>query len=219
MDPIKHIRKEYLLDELSKFVSSKSGIIRTTYFTTEQYNPLYVPSAISITGNARYGYGYDLDITAAMTKSLAEALERYNLRCDKMNGVFLHKKSAEDLKSMGYSCFYPDYDVYEDFVYKNPRFVRMSPKLKTDWVAARRFSDNKMIWLPAEFMYCFYLSNHILKLPTSNGMACSFFDSAVENSILELVERDTFLYMWLAKSPGEEILFDKIHYQPLKELF
>ena len=27
-----------------------------------------------------------------------------------------------------------------------------------------------------------------------------------------------FLYMWFAKSPGEEIIFDEVHYEPLKQL-
>ena len=219
MNYIRHIRKEYLLDELSRFVSSKSGLIKTTFFLDEQNTFLQVPNARSIDSKGfHHGFGLDLDVTTAMIKSLAEALERYALSCGRVNGALLHKKSAEDLLSLCYSCFYPDYDVYEDFVYKNPRFVRMTPKLKTDWLAVRRFSDNKMIWLQAGFMYCFHSPNNILKLPTSNGMSCSFFDSAVEDSILELVERDTFLYMWLSKSPGEEILFDRVHYPPLKEL-
>lgn len=219
MNHIRHIRKEYLLDELSRFVSSKSGIIQTTYFISEKNTFVHVPMANSITKNSDIGFGVDLDPTVAMIKSLAEALERYVLRHKKISEAILYNKSMEELKSMGYSCFCPDYDVYTDFVYKNSYFKKMSPVLKTHWMATKRFSDNQMMWLPASFMYCFSkLSGNILKMPTSNGMSCSFFDSAVEDSILELIERDTFLYMWLSKKPGEEILFDKISYQPLIDL-
>ena len=219
MNHVRHIRKEYLLDELSRFVSSRSGIIQATYFIREKNSFLQIPNAISeaMMAETGIGYGLDLDAPTAMIKSLAETVERYAL-VQKANSAVLYNKSMKDLKSMGYSCFYPDYDMYEDFVYKNSRFIRMTPALKTDWVATGRFSDDKMIWLPISFMYCVYSPNKIFKFPNTNGMSCSFFDSAVEDSILELIERDTFLYMWLAKNPGEEILFDKIRYQPLAEL-
>jgi len=36
MDSIADIRKEYLLDEMSRFVSSRSGIIQSTNFAKEQ---------------------------------------------------------------------------------------------------------------------------------------------------------------------------------------
>ena len=137
------------------------------------------------------------------------------------NGTFLYKISMEEMQSSGYTCFCSDYDVYEDFVYKNnPYLKKMSPYLKTDWTACHRFSDNKLVWLPASYIHSYRQNiwTNLLKKPSSNGMSCSFLDSAVEDAVLELLERDTFLYMWLAKKSGEEILFDKVRYEPLKKL-
>ena len=222
MDRIKYIKKEYLLDELSQFVSSKFGVIQATYFREDQNNLIPYPEARSMHENKKgIGIGPDIDVTAAMVKSLAKALERYTLIYARANGNILCNKSVEDMKSMGHPCFYLDHDVYEDFVYENnPYLKRMTSDLKIDWTAVRSFSNDVLIWLPASYVHASYqnLWAHILKRPSSNGMSCSFLDSAVEEAILELIERDTFLYMWLAKSPGEEILFDRVDYEPLKKL-
>ncbi len=222
MNFAKCIKKEYLLDQLSRFVSSRSGLIQNTGFYEKDQNIFSkCPVAISTFGK-HSGIGADIDIATAMIKSMAEALERYTLLSAKENRPFLYQKTARELKAMGYNCFFPKYDVYEDFVYKNSNVIKqMNVELKTDWVAANRFSDNKMMWLPASLIYnntANTLTN-ILKQPSSNGMSCSFLNSAVEDAILELIERDTFLYMWLAKDPGEEIVFDKIQNKLLKELF
>ena len=219
MDPKKYIKKEYLLDQMSQFVSSKSGIIKETYFRANRV--LDCPAAISKSEGGWTGYGADIDFSTAMLKSMAEALERHTLTHKRENNVLLYKKTHKELEDMGYACFYPDYDLYEDSFYKTFSFCkRLTPDLKTDWVSSIRFSDNQIVWIPASLIYLYTAQEmtNILKKPTSNGMACSFFHSAVESSILELIERDTFMYMWLAKSPGEEIVFDRVSNQSLKKL-
>ena len=221
MDLTKLIRREYLLDELSQFVSSK-GIIQTTYFSNYPDSALFgCPRAVSLYGK-RYNYGSDLDLTTAMIKSMAEALERWSFLKAKAYGQFIRNKSIKDMRSLGYSYFYPPYDLYEDFVYKNhPHLKRISSGLKLDWSKVRRFRDNEWIWFPASYIYSSQQNkwtNVLREQITSNGMSCSFFDSAVEASILELIERDAFLYMWLAKSPGEEVVFDEVQNKALREL-
>ena len=222
MDPVKNIRKEYLLDEMSRFVSFKAGIIKSSFFRhRETGNILDCPRAISSYARWPSGAGADLDAGTAMIKSLAESLERYTFLYARANGPIIYNKSAEELKSLGYSCFYPEYDLYEDFVYKNnPWLKQMSAQLKIDWAESQSFLNNKQVWLPATYIhnYSQNIWTCILKKLTSNGMSCSFLDSAIEDSLLELIERDAFLYMWLAKSPGEEIIFDQIHYKPLSDL-
>ena len=216
MDPVKHIKKEYLLDQMSQFVSSQFGLISRTWFKKNLV--LKCPIAMSHCGSC-FGMGTDLDFLTAMMKSMAEALERYTLNAKERN--VLYKKTYRELKSLGYICFYPAAPFFEDFVYeKFPFCKQITPEVTTDWVATKRLSDNQMIWLPASLIYfnTHKTLTNILKSPTSNGMSCSFFHSAVEGSLLELIERDTFLYMWLAKSPGEEIVFDKISNQSLKQL-
>ena len=219
MDLTKFIRREYLLDELSQFVSSK-GIIQTTYFSNPQ--TIECPKARSLCDGQRLGAGIDLDLTTAMIKSMAEALERWSFLKAKAYGQFIRNKSIKDMRSLGYSYFYPPYDLYEDFVYKNhPHLKRISSGLKLDWSKVRRFRDNEWIWFPASYIYSSQQNkwtNVLREQITSNGMSCSFFDSAVEASILELIERDAFLYMWLAKSPGEEVVFDEVQNKALREL-
>ena len=223
MNPVSATRKEYLLDEMSRFVSSRSGVIQSTLFFSDQTNFIECPKARSSHGTKSIGAGVDIDMPTAMIKSLAEALERYALIYAKANGVFLYNKSMKDLQNLGYDCFYSDYDVFEGFVYKNyPYLKQMNPDLKTDWTACHRFSDNKLVWLPATYIYGYQknknqFTNPLKKL-TTNGMACSFLDSAIEDSILELIERDTFLYMWFAKKPGKEILLDELRHESLKKL-
>ena len=178
MDPIEAIRKEYLLDEMSRLVSSRSGIIQTTYFCADRENPIKCFKARSLNNKRNLGTGIDIDMVTTMMKSLAEALERYTLIYARANGVFLFKKSIKELKSMGYSCFYPDYDIYEDFVYEsNPYLKQITPDLEIDWTASRRFSDNKLVWVPASYIHSHgqNIWTHILKKMTSNGMSCSFF--------------------------------------------
>ena len=221
MDPVKHIKKEYLLDQMSQFVSSRFGLIEKTWFRENMV--LECPTAVSRSKD-RFGVATDLDFLTAMMKSMAEALERYTLKyfCPvKETSSTTCKKTCQELEALGYICFYPDDPFYEDFVYKNfPFCKKITPEVKTDWVATKRFSDNRTVWLPASLIYynAYNTLTNILKLPTSNGMSCSFFHSAVEDSLLELIERDTFLYMWMAKSPGEEIVFDKVSNSSLREL-
>ena len=222
MDPVKYIKKEYLLDQMSQFVSSYFGLIERTWFRENLV--LKCPTAVSRVKCRHFGFGTDLDFSTAVMKSMAEALERYTLKyfCPlKETSSIIYKKTCQEMETLGYTCFYPDDPFYEDFVYENfPFCKKIIPDLKTDWVATKRFLDNQLIWLPASLIYsnAHNTLTNILKSPTSNGMSCSFFHSAVENSILELIERDTFLYMWLAKSPGEEIVFDKVSNPSLREL-
>lgn len=206
---------------MSKFVSSKIGPIESTYFWGSQTLALECPTVSSKIKDRFLGFGLDRDFSTAMIKALAEALERYTLIYAKEHGVLLYKKTCKEIQSLGYTCFYPDYNLYEDFVYEKFFYCRqVTPTLKTDWVSVTRFSDNHNVWIPASLIYAnnYNTLTNILKSPTTNGMACSFFDSAVEDSILELIERDTFMYMWLAKSPGEELLFDKVHNKLLIQL-
>ena len=209
------------MDEMSRFVSSKSGIIESAYLCNDQESLIGFPKARSLHQKRILGLGFDVDMTTAMIKSLAEALERYVLIYARANGSFLYKKSMKELQSMGYTGFYSEHDIYEDFVYKNnPYLKKMSPDLKTDWTACKSFSDDKTVWLPASYMHSHNqnLWSHIFKKPSTNGMACSFFSSAIEDAVLELIERDTFMYMWLGKKPGEEVILDEISFEPLNKL-
>ena len=221
MDCGKYVKKEYLLDQMSQFVSSHFGLIQETSFREDLV--LNLPTAISRVKN-HYGVGTDLDPSTAVMKSMAEALERYALKhyCPKRETHnFMMKKTYQEMKALGHTCFYPEDPHYEDSVYESFAFCKkITPDLKTDWVAGKRFLDHQPVWLPASLMYYNHhnILTNVLKLPTSNGMSCSFFSSALESSLLELIERDTFFYMWLAKSPGEEIIFDKIQSEPLEEL-
>ena len=213
-----YIQKEYLLDQLSQFVSSRFGLIQNIRF--RETPVLHVPTAVSRAQN-RLGFGTDLDFSTAVIKSMAEALERYAINCPKKQETVIYKKTYKEMKALGYLCFYPDHPEFEDSVYTNFPFCKqITPDLKTDWAPARRLSDNQLVLLPASLLYyngCNTLTN-VLKSPTSSGMACSFLNSAVESSLLELIERDTMLYMWLSKSPGEEVIFDKIQNSRLKKM-
>ena len=216
MDHKNYIRKEYLLDKLSQFVSFDSGLIQETYFTRDEY--FGCPIARALFNGESLGFGIDLDFTSSMIKSLAEALERYTLIHINEKKQLILNQSARELKSLDYSCFYPEYDLYEEAVYKNIKFKKMTPDLKTAWVASKNFSDDQIVWIPASLIYkSKYISNP-LTFPTTNGMSCSFFESSLERSILELIERDSFMYMWLSKIPGEEIVFDKLYNRSLKKL-
>lgn len=216
MNPAKHIKKEYLLDQMSRLTSSRFGLIDRTLFRRNL--ALELPTALSYCGK-NVGSAADLDSLTAMMRAIAESLERYALNAKERN--VLYKKTYKELKALGYQYFYPEYPFFEDFVYKKFPFCKtITPEIKTDWTAVKRLSDNQLIYLPASLIY---YNNHktltnVLKHPSSNGMSCSFYPSVVEGSLLELIERDTLLYMWLAKSPGEEIILDKISNPPLREL-
>lgn len=216
MNPVKHIKKEYLLDRMSQLVSSRFGIIQETYF---RQNLIFgIPMAVSHC-KGHIGIAADLDFLTAMMKSIAEALDRYSL--DAKERHVLYKKTYKELKALGYKCFYPEEPFFEDFVYEKFSFCRqITSSVKTDWKAVTRLSDNQQTWLPASLIHYNAHKNftNVLKEPSSNGVSCSFFYSAIESSLLELIERDTFLYMWLSKSTGEEIILDKVSNPSLKEL-
>ena len=215
-------KKEYLLDRLSLFVSSEAGLILDTSFIRNQVLKCPTVECFSRDKDKTVGVGADPDFYSAMIKALAEALERYTLSgYAKKQKRILYNKTSRELIALGYTCFYPEEALFEDFVYETRPYCRkLTPDTKTDWVPAGKFSENQTVWLPASLIYYspHNTMTNILKRPTSNGMSCSFFDSAVEDSLLELIERDTFLYMWLAKSPGEEITVDEVQNSSLKRI-
>ena len=73
MNSVSTARKEYLLDEMSRFVSSNSEIIQMTYFRKEPSRPIECPDARCVHDNHCLGIGFDVDVPTAIIKSLAEA--------------------------------------------------------------------------------------------------------------------------------------------------
>lgn len=138
--------------------------------------------------------GKGLDEKDAIRSALGEAVERYcAMRCppsgcrlaarSELEGAVLDPNmlvlhSAEQLETLPYAAYSPD--------------------LPIAWVEGVRLGDRAPAWIPAQAVYLLPpRGSPIFFQPTSNGLAAgATAENAQLRSLLELVERDSFLAAW-----------------------
>lgn len=136
------------------------------------------------------GLGFDKNIEVAITKAIAEGLERYNL-------------------ARQYKEIIADPPLDSKRLPTKKILLGSKAEQNIGWI--KFFDrDNQEIWLPI-FTGARYNSDKDL-INSTNGIGAHFdFKSALTKAILEIIERDAFMVGWLCKIEPRLILIDSIN--------
>jgi ribosomal protein S12 methylthiotransferase accessory factor len=134
----------------------------------------------------------------ALTVALAEALER---NAGLFGGVS-HATCRASFASLGEEALDPrTLGLHPDPLYDRQGFPfrRFDPGTPIGWAAALDLTQGRRIWIPSCFAFYAPTDEPALAFETSNGCALgSSIAEAALHGLLELVERDAFLFHWYA---------------------
>ena len=200
-----------LKDALPHLVDPETGIIsRLKELPRQSHMPdvIYFKAdgcKTNILGNDPFfptSGGTSLDRDRALAKAVGEAVERY---------------CASNLPVSEF--IFTSFDELEGAAMQPSRIQHYSPQQLADpsfplhelrdsstvnWVKTHGTDKNEDLWVPAAYMYCPYLFDSQIGEkpfyePISTGFASHIgFERAAINGILEVIERDAFMFTWLA---------------------
>ena len=184
--------------------------------------PLVAPSGKIriLRGSAGSGVGADAD--EALTRALAEALERHSLSL--WNPREIVHASFKEMKHKGAVDprrfnFFSKNQTEGNLFSKS----RVSDDRSIGWVRARSFVEGKRCFVPAQLVYIFYENEHAQEplfwdTTTSGSAAGSSFEEAACRAICEAIERDAFLIFWLNTLAPPHIDLDSIDIPQAKKM-
>jgi ribosomal protein S12 methylthiotransferase accessory factor len=167
---------------------------------TEQPSEPMAPSILLSTDNliepSPSGSGYTA--TEAEIGALMESVERYSSRVvDQSRIMWSSYNRVQDRAINPLNLV-----LYTDKQYERVDFKcsRYSADTEIPWIEGMDLSSGRRVLVPADFVYYPPFRERPLVLETSNGAAAhTDMVQAVLNGIYEVIERDTFLIMWLNK--------------------
>lgn len=197
-----------MLESIQKIVDSRLGIIKMVHelpsyplnmYTKVAYRQaLATPDNTTIIGSIVGGLGYSLTSSHhAEIKALGEALERYSsafVGYDKVTtGSYNSLSPFNRLDPLTVTG-------YEDWQYEMKDFIFKKIDHNTEFIWAKGIDNfnHTEIWIPT----CLVLLNgsyrNVIRDVISTGLAAgSTFQQAFEGGVLECIERDAIMIMWL----------------------
>lgn len=144
----------------------------------------------------KVGFATGRTLNEATLKALAEGYERYALEQYRYDIRAKARDLGEpylDPRKMGIGI--PDGTSVSDAV------EPFDPNEEVNWISATRWNTGEKVWVPSDLV--FYVGQgrrSVLYRASSNGVAAHFdVRAAVDNALLELIERDAFNVLWYAK--------------------
>lgn len=152
-------------------------------------------------------------------KAKGEALERYaSCFCD-LNMIVKNTKQG-DLPKGNVLVDLEQTNLFLPWQYNKSGFpyVAWNKELKTDWVPARSILENTSTYLPLSMCHFGNLeSSNKLQDNTTNGVAAGSDDySALLSALLELIERDAFMFYWRSFVKPLKLKFEDLPAEFLK---
>lgn len=201
---------------------SKLGIIKKTRRLHEK-NPIpenLVGYSAEVNDISHYynwepdivGTGFFFDKQSAKEMAIGEAIERY---CGNFIPDNLHFSSEEDLKAQNLSFIshnelFPFSSTQENI---NKYFKKIKSDEKSYWIQGKNLKNNNQILIPAPYVYLnfnkYFPESYSQPVLLSGIAAEKTLDNAIQNSLLEIIERDTTMLWWLANEDTYEIILDK----------
>lgn len=196
------------IERAQRLVSDRVGIISKVDFEElipgepEVFSAHSEPAnVLALCGQEALNHGDAASINPdrAIIKAVGESVERYcSGQYDVTDFVF---SSYEELE---YDAVDPQtFSLYSDKQYsqENFPFSPLTPQKPLRWVQGHSLRDDVPRWVPAGFVYVPYLFDAPRETsyfnPISTGLACGPDISwALYKSILEVIERDTFMIVW-----------------------
>lgn len=200
--------------ERHKVISSwKFGYLFTTkkelYFSKLDINHSLIDAKLQ----GELGNGIAKNLPTAVTKSIAELIERYS--CCTWNSNDVMYRSPSELVETN-----DDFADPNNFISRKETYPKdLINNTTMGWIKATNLRQRSPILLPASLVFLGYNSTHpkephIFETTSSGAAAHRSLTRAVTKAILELIERHSFLYFWLTKK-----IPDKINLDEVKEYF
>jgi ribosomal protein S12 methylthiotransferase accessory factor len=152
--------------------------------------------AVKVEGEPEWTGGSGFSYNEAEISTLMEAVERYsNMAVDESRLIW---STYNDIKSKAINPV--DLVLYSDEQYARNDFEcpRFSVNSVIPWIQGYDLYSGKPVMIPADFVYYPAIREKPLVFDTSNG-ASAHTDTvqAILNGLFEVIERDSFLTMWL----------------------
>ncbi len=196
------------LERAARLVSDRVGIISKVDFEElvpgepEVYFAHSEPANVSVLCGQKalnHGDAASIDPDRAVMKAVGESVERYCSGQYDANDLVLStydefEGSAVDPKRF---ALYSD----EQYSKQDFPFSPLTHQTPLNWAEGQSLKDDKPVSVPAAFVYVPYLFDNPKEQPffnsISTGLACGpDLVSALYKSILEAIERDTFMIIW-----------------------
>ena len=153
------------------------------------------------------GGGISINLENAKKRAIGEAIERYcgsHINNKVIRSSFDSAKNAINPKKL---IYFSDYQYCNEFSYK-----KFNTKITIDWITGLSLTKKKKILVPAFAVYLGYnrlVSKKFHFMPSSsNGLAShTSIKKAEYNAILELIERDSAMRVWLFKKKVTKNLY------------
>lgn len=142
--------------------------------------------------------GSGLSATEAELHTLMESAERYsNMVVDESRLIW---SSYNDLREIAINPV--DLGLYSEEVYdrKDIKCSRFLVNSEIPWIEGVDLYSRKAVMIPADFVFYPAIRKNPLIFDTSNGASAHVdYVRAILNGLYEVIERDSFLTMWLNK--------------------
>ena len=191
-----------------RLVSDRVGIISKVDFEElvpgepEVYFAHSEPANVSVLCGQKalnHGDAASIDSDRAIMKAVGESIERYCSGQYDKNDLVLAAFDEFDGDAVDPQTF----ALYsgEQYSQENFPFSPLTHQTPLQWVKGNSLKEDKPLWVPAAFVYVPYLFDNPKEQPffnsISTGLACGpDLVSALYKSILEAIERDTFMIVW-----------------------
>ena len=229
------------LKKMESFFSKKYGLVNekninnfsNIIVSLENYDinigniiPAYFCSVYNRKRNYR-GTGVSLDAKKSKIKAFGEFIERYcGMYDDSEEHENVFYDSFLNLNRIGVKAFdLSNLISFIDEQYDSPNFPfsRYFSDKKISWIKSEDIVSNQEILLPVQSVFLKYSNvkeKEIFNFTTSTGLACgSDTVSTKLGSLLEVIERDSFMLTWLFKIPSIAIEMDIIENIELKIIY
>lgn len=201
-----------LVDCIPYLVDSDAGVIKSiTELPRQAHAPdlIYYKAIVSNTAifnghdNVGSTAGTSLNRHKAIAKAVGEAIERYaagSYSYDQFVFSTYDDLQEKALNPREFSMFLPSQYEYSEFT-----LHKFSTQSLLNWTKAKYANNNDEVWVPASMVYCPFSvqeakNESVIFEAMSTGLAahCSYEEAAI-NGILEIVERNNFMFNWLTQ--------------------
>lgn len=167
------------LPYIYRFISIRNNILNNTNYINNQ----------------NYGYGYSFDYNAAMTKSIAEAIERYCSAFIKPDII----TNFTNISNNENTILDP-----RNFISNIKRYREFNKDNKIARSFVNKVSNNSIAYCPSSLIYLPLPKTNLFprfRREDSSGLAAGYsIEFSILNGLYEIIERDSFIIWWCTKS-------------------
>lgn len=184
------------------YVSRRGGVVHEMVMSFPIKHIATATAGISLGDRSRLEpcSGFCSTYDDAQAIAILEALERYSSYCPRARRPAIHGTAA----SLGSAAADPRrFGLPSKSEYEKAKILtRYDEEVILDWVWAYSFRKKEPVLVPRQLAFYSASSNHELLFAVEGSNGCSLGscpEEAILHGILEVIERDSFLFTWYAR--------------------